>query len=123
MPSLHLSIDRGAGRVSSHRRGRRPLLVLGMVCLLAQVLLAQESSRKVISKTIPVYPALARQMHLNGKVKLEIIVAPNGSVTSAKLVGGSPVFELNAVEAVKKWKFERSAKETRGTIVLEFKND
>jgi TonB family protein len=60
---------------------------------------------------------------LTGKVKLEVVVAPNGSVTSAKLAGGSPVFEQSAIQAVKQWKFEPSEKETRGIIVIDFVPD
>jgi len=81
---------------------------------------AQESSRKVIARTAPSYPELAKKMHLSGKVKLEVVISPAGSVTSAKLVGGNPVFESNALEAVKQWKFESAAGVTKSVITLEF---
>ena len=81
---------------------------------------SQESSRKVISKTSPVYPELARKMHLSGKVKVEVAVNTAGNVTSAKFVGGNPVFETNSVDAVKRWKFEPAAAASTETITLEF---
>lgn len=61
-------------------------------------------------------------MHLTGKVRVEVVVAPNGTVTSARLIGGSPVFEKSAVDAVKQWRFEPADRENKGIIVLEFED-
>lgn len=81
---------------------------------------AQESSRKVIAKTAPSYPELAKKMHVTGKVRLEVVVAPSGAVNAARLVGGNPVFEKSAIEAVKQWRFDPGPKETKAVIALEF---
>lgn len=94
------------------------LLLLTLV--FGRVVLGQELNRKVIARTAPSYPELAKRMHLKGKVKLEVVIAPEGSVMSAKMLGGSPVFEKSAVEAVKQWRFETAAKETKAVILLEF---
>jgi TonB family protein len=98
---------------------------LGIAILLCSLILvcstgAQESGRKVTARTAPSYPELARRMHLTGKVKLEVVVTAAGSVSSAKLVGGNPVFERSAIDAVKQWKFEAAPKETKSLVVLEF---
>lgn len=84
------------------------------------VVLGQNLNRKAIARTAPSYPKLARRMHLAGKVKLEVVIAPGGSVKSAKLVGGNPVFEKSAIDAVKQWRFEVAEKETKAVILLEF---
>jgi TonB family protein len=84
------------------------------------VAVGQEPNRKVTARTVPSYPELAKRMHLKGKVKVEVVIAPEGSVKSAKVVGGSPVFEKSAIEAVKQWRFEPAAKETQALILLEF---
>jgi len=110
------------------RRSRSPLQWVRLLCaavllagsVLGGVSSAQESARKVIAKTAPGYPELAKKMHLSGKVKVEVVVNPTGAVTSAKFVGGNPVFETSAVEAVKQWKFEPATTVTKGVIVLEF---
>ena len=81
---------------------------------------AQESSRKVVARAAPTYPELAKKMHLTGKVKVEVDVNPAGAVTSAKMVGGNPVFETAAIQAVKQWKFEPAPAATNSVIVLEF---
>jgi TonB family protein len=88
--------------------------------LLGGVVSGQELNRKVISRTAPRYPELARRMHLKGRVKLEVLIAPEGSVKSARVLGGSPVFEKSAIEAAKQWRFETAAKETQEVILLEF---
>lgn len=102
------------------RRARLPsmaILLLGFVPLGPGW---AQDSRKVIARTAPSYPELARKTHLSGKVKLEIVISPAGSVTSVKMVGGNPVFESSAVEAVKQWKFESAAVVTQTVITLEF---
>jgi len=104
---------------------RRPLYVAGLLlavfgfCFL-RVSVAEEPTRKVIVKTAPSYPELARRMHLAGKVKVEVVIAANGTVKSATLAGGNPVFEKSAIEAVKQWKFESAQADTKAVIVLEF---
>lgn len=94
--------------------------LLGLI--LVQALPAQELARKVVAKTAPTYPELAKKMHLTGKVKVEVVVSAAGSVSSAKLVGGNPVFEQSAIEAVKQWRFQPADKETKGIVLLEFNN-
>jgi TonB family protein len=92
------------------------LLSLGLVSALQ----GQELTRRVIARTAPSYPELAKKMHLAGKVKLQVVITASGSVTSAKLLGGNPVFEKDAIQAVKQWKFEPAQKETTAVILLEF---
>jgi TonB family protein len=82
--------------------------------------LGEDANRKVIARTAPSYPELAKRMHLSGKVKLEVVITPAGSVKAVKLVGGNPVFEQSAVEAAKQWRFETADKETKAFILLEF---
>ena len=94
--------------------------ILLVAFLLVGVSPSQEFSRKVIARTAPTYPELAKKMHLSGKVKLEVMVNPAGAVTSAKLMGGNPVFEAAAIEAVKQWKFEAAQSGSKGVVVLEF---
>jgi len=81
---------------------------------------AEEASRHVISRAAPVYPDLAKKMHLAGKVKIEVEVNPAGSVISAKIVGGNPVFETAAINAVRQWKFEPAQNASKGVITVEF---
>jgi TonB family protein len=68
--------------------------------------------RKVKTSVKPVYPDVARQMHITGTVRLEATVAPDGKVRDTRVVGGSPMLAQEATTAVKKWKYEEAPKET-----------
>lgn len=78
-----------------------------------------ENGRKAKSEAKPAYPELARKMNLSGTVKVEIDISPAGAVTSAKALGGHPLFIDSAVDAARKWRFEPASGTT--TQVLEFR--
>ncbi len=80
----------------------------------------EQLQRKVKSRVEPSYPELARRMHIEGVVKIEVTVAPNGSVKDAKAVGGHPLFVAAALDAIKKWRFEASAAESTGIVEFRF---
>lgn len=71
-----------------------------------------EITRRVESKVQAVYPELARKINLTGTVKVEVVVAPNGTVKDAKIVGGHPILANAALDAVRKWRFDRAAEES-----------
>jgi TonB family protein len=72
----------------------------------------EHAGRKVKSSVKPVYPDVARQMHITGTVRLEATVGPDGKVRDTRVVGGSPMLAQEATIAVKKWKYEEAPKET-----------
>lgn len=85
--------------------------------------LAQESAdapRKVVSQTAAVYPTLARSMNIHGVVKLEVQVAPNGTVKKVDVKGGHPLLTQSAVTAVGHWKFEAAPHDTKQVIEIKF---
>jgi TonB family protein len=89
--------------------------------LLAQTAPVQSSSdRKVITRFAPAYPELAKRMHLQGVVKVEAVVRPNGTVKSTRVLGGNPVLVDSAMEAINKWKFEPASSETTELVQLTF---
>jgi TonB family protein len=91
--------------------------------LFTQISTAQEAGdtgRKVITRIAPVYPELAKRMHVSGVVKLEVVIRANGNVKSTKVVGGNPVLIQAATDAIDKWKFEAAAAETTEVIQLTF---
>ncbi|MGA8764840.1 MAG: energy transducer TonB [Candidatus Sulfotelmatobacter sp.] len=79
-----------------------------------------DTVRRAKIKVEPVYPELARKMNLSGTVKVEVVVAPNGSIRDAKIIGGHPVLAGAALEAVKKWKFEPGTAESSGVVDIKF---
>jgi len=108
---------------------RAILISIGLTLVLAGAAIAPHKAsaqdnavdagrRKVRVRVTPEYPALAKQMNMTGKVKIEATVAADGHVVSTRVVGGSPLLVNSAVEALKKWHFEPAAKET--TEIVEF---
>jgi TonB family protein len=80
------------------------------------------ATRKPKTKVSPEYPALARQMNVSGKVKLEVTIAADGHVVSARTIGGSPLLVGAATDAVKKWRYEPGAKESTEIVEFNFSN-
>ena len=99
------------------------LLLAGSAVLPPKVLGQDESSsdaakRKVHTRVVPEYPALAKQMNVTGKVKIEATIAADGHVLNTRVVGGSPLLVNAALDALRKWRFEPASKES--TEVIEF---
>jgi TonB family protein len=99
------------------------LFLLGPAVLPPKVFAQDDTStdaakRKVRTRVMPEYPALAKQMNVTGKVKIEATIAADGHVLNTKVVGGSPLLVNAALDALRKWRFEPAAKES--TEVIEF---
>jgi len=82
-----------------------------------------EIYRRAKVKVEPAYPELARKMGISGAVKIEVTVAPNGTVKTARVVGGHPVLAGAALDAAKKWRFEPAPAESTGVIEFKFQGD
>jgi TonB family protein len=98
-------------------------VVTGLSVLFTTITTAGQESveRRVKNKVAPSYPELARKMNLAGVVKLEITVAPNGTVKDTKVIGGNPILVNAAIDAVKKWRFESGSEDS--SQLVEFKFD
>ena len=81
---------------------------------------SSETTRKVTNRVVPTYPELARSMNVRGSVRLDVLVAPNGTVKSVKVIGGHPVLVQAAERAVYKWKWERVERDSNEAIELRF---
>jgi TonB family protein len=109
---------------------RRWFLLPLVVCAMASVVLpgavscAQQDEpdvvRKAVTRVAPVYPELARKLNLRGIVKLVIVIAPDGKVTSTEVMGGNPVLTQAAIDAVRKWRYEPATQQTHGVVEVRF---
>lgn len=97
--------------------------------ILLLVLLPQGSSnlerdRHVAYFESLVYPSFARFARVTGIVEIEALVDPDGIVRELKLVGSADeILAREALENVRRWRFERSQGSTRHRIRFEFKFD
>jgi len=59
-------------------------------------------------------------MALEGIVKVEAVVAADGSVKDVAVKGGHPVLGQAAMNAVRHWKWEAASHESREIVELKF---
>jgi protein TonB len=105
------------GGFTGRRGSARALLFFFFALVFISSALA-EDARKLKTGNQPEYPELARGNNITGSARLQIVVAPDGTVKDIKVLGGNAVLVEAAVKAVKKWKYEPATADT--TIVLKF---
>lgn len=60
---------------------------------------------KIRRQVIPVYPPLARQARISGTVRLEAVIARNGTIESLRVISGHHFLAQAALEAVRQWSY------------------
>ena len=93
---------------------------IGSAVPLARAQESAESHRKMVNRVVPAYPSLAQKMGISGSVKIEAVVAPNGTVKSTGILGGHPVLAQAGADAVRRCKWEPAPHETHEIVVLNF---
>jgi len=87
-----------------------------------QAATAAAPSLRPVSTPAPRYPAEALRSGTSGEVLVEITVGTDGSVTNARVLRATPsrVFDREALNAVKRWRFEpvTAPVTTRRTLVF-----
>ena len=95
----------------------RWLLTAILGAAMCQASSGADLDRKVVNRVQPSYPDLARKLNVTGTVKIEVVIAANGSVKSVKPLGGHPLLIQSASEALRKWRF---APGPETTTIVEF---
>ena len=101
------------------RKSRFILFPLFSFFLLAASLVHADT-RKSVKTSPPVYPAIALKMRIEGTVKLDVTIDPDGSVSDVKVVSGHQLLASAAVEAVKKWRYEPAEGKSVQAVALDF---
>jgi TonB family protein len=63
---------------------------------------------QVISAPMPVYPQMARQVHIEGDVVIDTQIDKAGNVVGMKVVSGPQSLRQAALDALRKWKYQPS---------------
>ena len=61
----------------------------------------------------PIYPELARQRHIWGKVRLEVLISADGRVQSVRLLAGHAILAEAATRAVQTWLYQPAVVNSR----------
>ena len=97
------------------------MMIVAGLCVSRSVLAQQaKMPRRVITKVTPLYPDLPSTMTLDGAVKVTVVVAPNGSASSVKAVGGHPLLLKAAQDAISKWKWVPAREQSTELVELKF---
>ncbi len=60
----------------------------------------------LIQKVTPAYPAVAKQARIQGTVRLEAIISPEGRISNLQLITGHPLLIESAIDAVSQWVYK-----------------
>ena len=60
---------------------------------------------KLIKKVVPLYPAEAKQQHIQGVVRLSVVIDKDGKIKDLEVVEGHPLLVDAAVPAVRQWEY------------------
>lgn len=102
--------------------GAAVLLIAGSLAN-AQQAQVEEGKRKARTKVNPAYPELARRMNIAGKVKIEVVIAPDGHIKSTRAIGGHPVLIQPCIDALKDWRFDPAPEESTQLVEFNFSKD
>ena len=64
----------------------------------------------LVRRVPPIYPPGARAMKIEARVTVQLVVAADGTVADASVIGSTRTglgFEAAAIDAVKRWRYER----------------
>jgi TonB family protein len=95
-------------------------LVLG--ALLLNPLAAHADDRAVVHKVPPIYPEMAKRLHITGTVKVVTTVDAAGSVTKVEGQGSNKILSSAAEDAINQWKFAAGSGSDTMTIQINFDN-
>jgi protein TonB len=89
-------------------------------CVVPAAHAQKTQERKIVYRVEPDYPPDLRHAGIGGYVRLEATISSSGSVESANVTGGNPILAEAAVTAIKKWKYEPLAYQTKAKLVFHF---
>ena len=114
--------DRSRGTIRSGRTSAITILRAAALAAVTALALPAHAgdARAIKSRIPPVYPEIAKRMHISGEVQLEATVDAQGKVKDVKPVSGNHMLELAAEDAVRQWKFVPGDGDSVVTVAVNF---
>lgn len=66
---------------------------------------SEVQAARIVHRVLPVYPPLAITAHISGVVRLQAMIATDGSIAELRAVSGHPMLIGAAIDAVKQWRY------------------
>ena len=81
---------------------------------------------KLLSSVSPIYPAIARNQHIGGDVRVHALIDANGRVTTMKVISGPALLHQAAMDALRQWKYQPAMLDGKAvpmhlTVTLQFR--
>jgi protein TonB len=120
--AIHLDVDSGA---TSSASGAPASTTNVRVSAGDHVQLSQQTAQSVTVSVPPDYPLLARQMKVQGAVRLQALISREGTIQELQILSGPSILATAAREAVKQWHFKPYMQngqpvETQANITVNF---
>jgi protein TonB len=61
---------------------------------------------RLINQVRPVYPPLAKQARIQGTVRLQAVIARDGTIQELQVMSGHPLLVQSALDAVRQWRYQ-----------------
>lgn len=61
---------------------------------------------QLVSRSVPIYPAVAKQAGIEGQVTIDAVIDTSGKLTSMKVVSGALLLQQAALDSLRNWKYE-----------------
>jgi TonB family protein len=100
--AIHLDVDSGATSSASGAAAAANTVVSTG----DHVQLSAQTAQSVSVSVPPDYPLLARQMKVQGAVKLQALISRDGTIQELQILSGPSILATAAREAVKQWHFK-----------------
>ncbi len=120
--AIHLDVDSGA---TSSASGAPAAAMNVQVTAGDHVQLSKQTAQSVSVSVSPDYPLLARQMKVQGAVRLQALISREGTIQELQILSGPSILATAAREAVKQWHFKPYLQngqpvETQANITVNF---
>jgi protein TonB len=60
----------------------------------------------LLSRTLPQYPAIPREAHIQGIVVLQATISKTGLIENLRVISGPPMLRQAAIDAVQTWRYK-----------------
>ena len=64
------------------------------------------AAAKLVYQPKPAYPPLARQVRIQGTVRLQAIISTDGTIENLTVLSGHPLLIPAALDAVRQWRYQ-----------------
>ncbi len=61
---------------------------------------------ELLFSSAPIYPAMARQAHVEGQVTIEAVIDTTGKLTNMTVISGAPMLQQAALDSLRSWKYQ-----------------